>query len=79
MPEKTACPLTRKEFREHAPQALPITIAGNAVGSALVKEFATGSLGWHANGRVTITVNGKPVQAQVNIILTLVGSKEVPQ
>jgi uncharacterized Zn-binding protein involved in type VI secretion len=79
MPEKTQCPLSRQEFREHAPQSVAITIAGNPVGSAGVKEFSTGSLGWHATGKLTITINGKPVAVNVNLILTLIGSKELPK
>ena len=46
---------------------------------AEVKEFSTGSLGWYLNGKATLEIDGKPVQVQIGLNLTLVGSKELPK
>ncbi len=43
-----------------------------------VKEFSTGSLGWHHNGKITVEVGGTVVTVQVGLNLTVVGSKELP-
>lgn len=40
------------------------------------KKFSTGSVGFFANGKVTLMVGGKPVKFQANVTLTAVGSKE---
>jgi hypothetical protein len=76
MAKKTACPITRDEFRT---QARPVTVAINGVPLvAEVKEFSTGSLGWYLNGKTTVEVNGTPVSVQIGLNLTIVGSKELP-
>lgn len=73
---KTTCPVTRNEFTTHAK---PLTIkVGSQDLSADARTFGTGSLGWYANGKVQVTINGKPCTVQVGITLTLVGSKELP-
>jgi len=41
-----------------------------------VKEFSTGSFGWYLNGKIVVTVDGKPCSVQVGMNLTVVGSKE---
>jgi hypothetical protein len=74
---KTTCPITRKDFREHA-KAVTIKI-GDIPMQAEVKEFSTGSLGWYLNGKTTIEVNGTPVSVQIGLNLTIVGSKELPK
>lgn len=72
---KTACPITRAEFREHAK---PVTVQiGAASMQAPVKEFSTGSLGWYVNGKTQIEINGKSVTVQIGLNLTIVGSKEL--
>jgi hypothetical protein len=75
MAVKTTCPLTHKEFKEHA-KAIEVLINGTPL-VAPVKEFSTGSLGWYLNGKMNITINGKPVSVQIGLNLTIVGSKEV--
>lgn len=70
---KTACPISRNDFRSHA-KPLAVNIAGQAM-AAGVKEFSTGSFGWHVNGKMVVTINGVPVTAQVNVLLTVVDSK----
>ena len=72
---KTACPITRSEFRA---KAKPVTVSINNVPmQAMVKEFSTGSLGWYLNGKTTIDVGGTSVAVQIGMNLTIVGSKEL--
>jgi hypothetical protein len=73
---KTVCPVDRAKFRAEAKDVL-VTIDGKAV-VAEAREFSTGSLGWYANGKVTLEVGGVKVPVQVGVTLTLVGSKELP-
>lgn len=73
---KTACPITRSQFRAAA-KPVQLTIDGKAMDME-VKEFSTGSIGWFANGKVTIELNGQKVTCQANLMLTVVGSKELP-
>ena len=74
---KSACPISREEFRTHA-KAIKVMI-GEVPIMAEVKEFSTGSLGWYANGKTTVEVNGKTVSIQIGMNMTIVGSKELPQ
>ena len=70
------CPISRGKFRESA-QPVRIEINGNAM-MADVKEFSTGSFGWYLNGKTTIDVGGTPLNVQIGMNLTVVGSKEAP-
>ena len=70
------CPISRSKFRESA-QPVRIEINGNAM-MADVKEFSTGSFGWYLNGKTTIDVGGTPLNVQIGMNLTVVGSKEAP-
>ena len=73
----TKCPVTRAQFLSNAK---PITVSLNGHPVLLeVKEFSTGSLGYYANGKVTLDVGGVPVKFQVGFQLTAVGSKELPR
>ncbi len=74
---KTNCPISRQEFRDNA-KAIKVTIGDSTV-LADAREFSTGSLGWYANGKITVEINGKPVSVQVGLNLTIVGSKELPK
>jgi len=76
MSKKTACPVTRAEFRRGA-KPISVTIAGIPL-IADVKEFSTGSLGWYLNGKVSVEIEGRPVAVQIGMNLTIVGSKELP-
>ena len=76
MAKKTNCPITRGDFRGKA-KPVTVTIAGNTF-TASVKEFSTGSLGWYLNGKAEIDVGGTPVQVQIGLNLTIVGSKDLP-
>jgi hypothetical protein len=71
------CPITRAEFREGA-KPMQVTINGAPM-TADVKEFSTGSLGWNINGKIQVDVGGKPVNVQVGLNLTIVGSKDLPK
>lgn len=74
---KTVCPITRADFRNNA-QPVEITIGGVPM-LAEPKEFATGSLGWYLNNKVTLKVGDRPVTVQIGMNLTIVGSKELPR
>ena len=71
---KSPCPVSKTQFLEQA-EAVKIVI-GNSELVADKREFSTGSFGWYHNGKVTITVDGKPLSVQCGINLTVVGSKE---
>jgi len=77
MAKKTVCPISRADFRAQA-KPLSIQIAG-VPQVAEVKEFSTGSLGWYLNGKTIIEIDGTPVQVQLGLSLTIIGSKELPQ
>lgn len=77
MAKKTACPISRQDFRT---KAKPITVTINGVPlQADAREFSTGSLGWYLNGKTMVDVGGTPVSVQIGMNLTVVGSKELPQ
>jgi hypothetical protein len=77
MAKKTACPVTRGQFRANA-KPITVTIAG-VPQVAEVKEFSTGSLGWYLNGKTVVEIDGVAVQVQIGLNLTIVGSKELPE
>jgi hypothetical protein len=74
--KKTLCPISRREFRQHA-RPVAVTINGVPLPAA-AKEFSTGSLGWNINGKLSVEVGGKVVECQVGLNLTVIGSKELP-
>jgi hypothetical protein len=71
---KSPCPLSKTQFIEKA-EPVKLTINGSEL-IADKREFSTGSFGWYYNGKVTISVDGKPLSVQVGLNLTVVGSKE---
>jgi hypothetical protein len=71
---KSPCPLSKTQFLEKA-EAVKITIGTTEI-IADKREFSTGSFGWYHNGKITITVDGKPISVQIGCNLTVVGSKE---
>jgi hypothetical protein len=75
MAVKTVCPISHKQFKEHA-KPLEIVINGVPM-HAPVKEFSTGSLGWYLSAKTNITIDGKPVMVQIGLNMTIAGSKEV--
>lgn len=74
---KTVCPVSREQFRADA-KPVEVAIAGQPV-EALVKEFSTGSFGWHHGDKVTLKVGDTLVKVQVGLTLTVIGSKELPK
>ena len=76
MSRKTTCPITREQFRS---RSKPVTITvGDVPMMVPTKEFSTGSLGWYLNGKTVIEIDGTPVQVQLGLSLTIIGSKELP-
>jgi hypothetical protein len=75
MAKKSICPITRSQFRD---RAKPVTITINDVPMVVpTKEFSTGSFGWYLNGKTVIEIDGTPVQVQLGLNLTVIGSKEL--
>jgi hypothetical protein len=74
----TACPITREQFIDDAAQ-MPIKIGDSGVLTADPREFSSGSLGWFANGKVTVIIDGVAVKCQFSGSLTVIGSKELPK
>jgi hypothetical protein len=74
--KKTVCPVSRKQFREHAKPLNLSELSG--IGALPVKEFSTGSLGWYENGKAEVTIDGVKCKVQVGLNVTLVGSKSLP-
>jgi hypothetical protein len=77
MAKKTTCPITRAQFRAKA-KPVTITINNGTPMELEVKDFSTGSIGWFANTKVTIEVDGIRLPVQANLMLTVVGSKDLP-
>jgi hypothetical protein len=71
---KSPCPVSLSQFQEKA-EPLKVVINGQEM-LAEVKAFSTGSFGWNINGKMTVTVDGKPLSVQIGMNLTVVGSKE---
>ncbi|MEZ5966962.1 MAG: hypothetical protein R3F56_24200 [Planctomycetota bacterium] len=71
---KSACPLSQSQFATAA-EPLKVAINGQEM-LAEVKVFSTGSFGWYLNGKIVVTVDGKPLSVQIGMNLTVVGSKE---
>ena len=76
--EKKSCPVSREKFREDAPAGLSLEINGSPM-IATKKEYDTGSLGWHLNGKTVVEIGGTLCDVQVGVNLTLVHSKELPE
>jgi hypothetical protein len=73
---KTTCPVTRQQFTS---TAKPLTVnINNQPLTASPKQFSTGSIGFFANGKVQVTVDGVPVMCQVSMNITVIGSKDLP-
>lgn len=72
------CSITREAFRK---EAKPITVKVGETGDKLleVKEFSTGSLGWYANEKGTMKVGDQVVRVQMQLQLTIIGSKDLPK
>jgi len=74
---KTVCPITHSQFLANA-KSVEVTINGQPT-LAMVKEFSTGSFGWHHGDKLTIKVGDTLVKVQVGLTLTVIGSKDAPK
>jgi hypothetical protein len=74
---KTACPITRNQFTTAA-KPVVVNIANQPL-NASPKQFSTNSVGWFANGKVSLLVDGVPCMCQVSLNITVIGSKELPE
>ena len=83
---RSPIPLHFKEFRlpQHRLQHWH-PWSGNATAILLwtvlaqVREFSTGSFGWHFGDKLTVRVGDQLVKVQVGITMTVIGSKEAPR
>lgn len=68
---------TKAHFATNA-RMLDVVVDGRPM-VAEVKEFSTGSVGWYATGKISVTLaDGTKVAVQMGLNLTVVGSKEWP-
>ena len=77
MPPKTVCPISREDFLAKA-ETIKIDLNGFPL-TADPREFSTGSFGWYVNAKAPVVIDGKTVQVQVGMNLTVVGSKDLPR
>ncbi len=68
--------MTKEQFGQFA-KTLRVLIDETAI-FAVPKRFSTGSVGWNANGKTQIVVNGEPLEIQIGINLTVIGTKNQP-
>jgi hypothetical protein len=71
------CSIERERFKSSA-KPIQVEINGTPF-LAQVKEFSTGSFGWNLNSKGTFQVDGVPVNVQIGLNLTVIGSKDVPK
>lgn len=83
-PKKIVCPMNRAHFSAEA-HPLVIRLGGehpcvNRDKVALPKHFdgGKGSMGWYMNDRDELLIDGLPIAVNVQIIVTVIGSKELP-
>ena len=70
--------LTRAYFRQHA-KPLAVTLDQVGAEEARPREYPTGSLGWQWVCRARIKVGNCYAWAQINLTVTLIGSKDLPR
>ena len=68
--------MTKEQFAQFA-KPLQVLIDETAI-HALPKRFSTGSVGWNANAKTQIVVNGEALEIQIGINLTVIGTKNEP-
>lgn len=68
--------MTRSKFRSLAPE-LESSVAGVTFKKMKPKQHKTGSLGWRHNDKLTFKIGDEYVKVQVNISVTLIGSKKL--
>lgn len=71
--------MTKQDYLKRAKPTIIIMIDGQPL-AGNVKAFSTGSLGYNANGKVTIPLqDGEAQKYQVSLNITAIGSKEWPE
>lgn len=70
---KKVCPLSADEFLAVA-KPLSVKVEGQTI-MATPKVFSSGSFGWYGTGKIVVEVGDTPVQVQVSMPLTAIGSK----
>lgn len=72
-PRPAQHPISREQFRS---LAKPLEgRAGDFRTLLQPKEFATGGLGWHGQGRHVLDLGGQKVSVQVNVLVTILKLK----
>lgn len=73
------CAVTEEQFMGSAkPAILKLDLGGGEQQLyAGTKKFNSGSFGWYAPGKLLAVVDGIPVQVQVGLVLTVIGSKHL--
>jgi hypothetical protein len=68
--------MTREQFGQ---SAKPVSVLiGESPIFAVPKRFSTGSVGWNANGKMQIVVNGEALEIQVGVNLIVINTKNQP-
>lgn len=76
---KKAFPLTsRKKYLASVAVSSLVKIGDMAQLIATPKQFESGNVGLFAGGKVIIMVDGVPVEHQVSMSVTAIGSKDSP-
>lgn len=70
--------LTRAFFREKA-KPYEVKIGSLKLGEMIPREMQTGSLGWFFQGKERWKVGDASVAVQINLTVTIIGSKELPK
>lgn len=71
------CAITKGQFRKGAK---PMRASINGVETvANVKEFASGTLGWFANGSTVVEIDGVPVKVTFQIQAFVANSKDAAE
>jgi hypothetical protein len=83
MAAKTVLSLTRTELLKGKPLTIELRDSeGNTVykGFLPVREFSTSSIGFNANAKGDLCIDGQHyVQVQIGANITVIGSKELPK
>lgn len=75
--KETVCNITRDEFAKGAAPLAVNDLLGGQV--APIHPFSTGSMGWRLNAKQHVTIGGKSVKVNIDLNVTVVGSKELPK
>ena len=66
--------MTKDQFGQAA-KPLRVLIDESSI-LAKPKRFKKGSVGWYANGKTQIVVNGEALEIQIGVNLTVIGTKD---